>query len=361
MTAIPLKAGLYYEDSGSPTGSADYATLILIHGTIFHGAIFRRMFSYAAAYNLRLVFVTLRDYPGSTPFSTAELDVLHGTDETAQATFVQNRGLEITAFLLWYIQNHSIPPMCIADHVSQRSVGGLSVLAWSSGNMLPLSMLAHLDNLSDEDQNLFNVYIRTLVLFDAPFQVFGIAYPSLEELYNPLRDHSIPAEKKAEKFADWVSGYFAHSTQILSSLSSLSLLTREELFSGLAQTPLSDPPPEHLPTIARMSSAEIEGTADYAGAPRSHVHLVEIAPTVFATNLRAALGDATRWPHLRTVIVWCDQSLNEVAFAAWELAGMLKRWSDVRRKVEIKRMVGANHFPHWDQPEVTVKFLADII
>ena len=30
---------LYYEDSGAPAGSTDYVTLVLIHGTCFHGGM----------------------------------------------------------------------------------------------------------------------------------------------------------------------------------------------------------------------------------------------------------------------------------------------------------------------------------
>lgn len=31
---------LYYEDSGEPAGSADYVTLVLIHGMCFHSGTF---------------------------------------------------------------------------------------------------------------------------------------------------------------------------------------------------------------------------------------------------------------------------------------------------------------------------------
>lgn len=31
---------LYYEDSGAPSGSPNYTTLVLVHGTCFHSGTF---------------------------------------------------------------------------------------------------------------------------------------------------------------------------------------------------------------------------------------------------------------------------------------------------------------------------------
>ena len=42
MPTIPVNdegAVLYYEDSGAPEGSANYTTIIILHGFLFHGGM----------------------------------------------------------------------------------------------------------------------------------------------------------------------------------------------------------------------------------------------------------------------------------------------------------------------------------
>ena len=67
------------------------------------------MITFADRHNLRIVRVNLRDYPGSTPYSPAELEVIHNGSYNEQVAFVKARGLELGAFLAWLIRTTDIP------------------------------------------------------------------------------------------------------------------------------------------------------------------------------------------------------------------------------------------------------------
>ncbi|KAI0713888.1 hypothetical protein C8Q76DRAFT_732741 [Earliella scabrosa] len=62
MSTSPLGTIL---DSGAPTGSTDYTTLVLVHGLMWHGANFEKLLPYAKQNNARIIAVNRRDYPGS--------------------------------------------------------------------------------------------------------------------------------------------------------------------------------------------------------------------------------------------------------------------------------------------------------
>lgn len=184
---------LYYEDSGAPPGSETYTTLVLVHGLIFHGGVFKPMFQYAAENNMRLVAINLRDYPGSTPFSPSELDALR-SDKAGQATFISDRGMELSRFLEWFILGHDLPPKALS-HKSEAA-GGLSILGWSLGSCSVMSMLASAHALPEASRKLLDMHLRSFIVYDPPLYTFGIS-DVYEDVYNTARDKSIPPEDAA--------------------------------------------------------------------------------------------------------------------------------------------------------------------
>lgn len=121
------------------------------------------MFKYAADHNLRLVTVNNRDYYGSTPFSTSDLEALRSTDLDSQRAVVHARGLEIAAFLLWLIRKENIPRRPL-DGQGKRS-GGIALLGWSWGNTMTMSFLAQASRLPEEDCSLLNGYMRSFIMY----------------------------------------------------------------------------------------------------------------------------------------------------------------------------------------------------
>lgn len=120
------------------------------------------MFPLAASRNVRLVALNLRDYPGSTPYTAAELEVLCGSDSNKQEAAVRAQGLEIAAFLKHLIVSEALPP--VAETGGQKT-GGVALLSWSLGNIWPLSMLGNWNHVHPETQSLLQRSLRTLMLF----------------------------------------------------------------------------------------------------------------------------------------------------------------------------------------------------
>ncbi|KAJ8092409.1 hypothetical protein PM082_023864 [Marasmius tenuissimus] len=82
-----------FTDTGAPLNSTEYATMVIVHGLGFPGAGFEPLQSQALSSHLRVIALNRRDYPGSTPFSVAELEPLHGGDGSRVQEFHTNLGL----------------------------------------------------------------------------------------------------------------------------------------------------------------------------------------------------------------------------------------------------------------------------
>lgn len=120
---------------------------------------------------MRLVSINLRDYPGSTPYSPDEIAELRSTESKNQASFMRSRGIELAMFLAWYIRKEKIPPRTDppADNPTTeakeiRSHGGLTVLGWSSGNCMSISLFAHSDTITPDTKIFLDKYIRSCIL-----------------------------------------------------------------------------------------------------------------------------------------------------------------------------------------------------
>ncbi|KAH9924415.1 uncharacterized protein B0H18DRAFT_1211859 [Fomitopsis serialis] len=276
----------YYEDTGAPHQSSDYTTLILVHGAGFQGAVFEPLFAHAAARNMRLVAVNMRDYYGSTPYSASELADLGSTDVERQAKAIRARGLEILTFLLWFIRKESIPPLLPATEAEDWAMEGYHYWA---------------DELAPNDVEFLAGYMRALVLYDPAPRAFGAPMSSLQDSYNPLNDSSLSPEQMKRVFPSWVSGYYTHSKAMLDALPSLS---RDALVAGFSQDPVVDSPIQHTPTILRMSDGELARVVNEDAVAHSHILYEHVDGKVYSDNVRKALCHTSIWPGLRVVLVW---------------------------------------------------------
>ena len=173
---------LSYIDSGAPSG--DYITLFAIHGTAFTysgsfvpvlfrsprhilieiAEVFQKIMVLAAASGVRIVALSRRDYPGSTPLSNKEKAVLNsGTDEE-KAEFLKMRGLEVSTFIKCFDRENPISPI-------KGATGGFAILGWSLGNSFALAAVANLDSLSEDLQTWWGDHLRALILYGAVFSV----------------------------------------------------------------------------------------------------------------------------------------------------------------------------------------------
>ncbi|KZT18636.1 hypothetical protein NEOLEDRAFT_1173481 [Neolentinus lepideus HHB14362 ss-1] len=341
----------YYEDSGAPSDEV-YTTLVVIHGSSYHSAIFTKLLPLAAQHNLRLVLLNRRDYPGSTPVFPEEVDKIRSTDLNVNAAILRELGLQIGSFLAWYVYAASIPSVEIGEDGSSK--GGLAVLAWSSGNTLVSAAIANLSRLEEEKKVRLRGYLRAYVIYDCPSYIFGL--PLQSGLYNPFRDPSLDAKAKAEFFSVWVTMYYQHPDPDSGSI------------SGLSTRGIENPPPEKIATYHRFGPDELETlSCPEALLPeRCDGNVRYMSSVVWEENITKIFSDAPKaeeFPILKIKLIWCRESQPDIPWAAWQLKSRVDElWKQGKghRQLEVYSMAG-NHFAHWDQPEETIQVWSTII
>ncbi|KAA1467614.1 hypothetical protein DENSPDRAFT_901581 [Dentipellis sp. KUC8613] len=331
-----LGTQLYYEDSGELPGP--YTTVVFVHGTAFNGAIFRRMFQYAAEHKLRLVTINRREYPGSTPLSEDELRAAAGTDIEAGRDFFLRRSIEIARFLAWFIQTERIPPICSKD--GQRETGGFILLGWSSGWVYVAPLIADAATLPADLVQALEPYFRGLCAFDVPRLLLGMpVFNDADMAIRPYTDALGTIEEYCATFQAMASGHYLHP----------------DVFAwhadGLTEVPKM--PLEDVRAIAEaMTVGEKASTLNaferldqwLFGAPSEF--FLDTTHKVFGKNELTVA-----------------QSLWECIMGAWYIQDLHKareEKGEVGRELLTMFMPERNHFPHWEEPELTCKAVAEL-
>ncbi|PIL34407.1 hypothetical protein GSI_03182 [Ganoderma sinense ZZ0214-1] len=365
-----------YQDSGPPAGSADYTTLVLVHGFAWHSGIFAKLIPLAAGQNTRIVLVNRRDYPGATPFSPEDHAVLQAamTSDAATAhaqlvSFMQDRAREVVDLLARFVQANKIP---LAQHEEKK--GGIVIGGWSFGTAWMSSLLAYRPSVptGDIDGGVeLSKYVRRVIFYDSPYHVLGFAPPPAPHDYNPLFDPAIPPADQTRVFANWVSGYFAHrtNTPALAAASAASSVSDADKLAAAAtfevRAHLTAPPPTlSILTPDEVAAALFPAPGDPGGSD-SLLVAGGIPCGVFVTLREAALAIPTdeAWCAIEVRHVWCDRSVWETTWTTWNLRWRIaeaRKKGEKLREVTSVRLEGANHFVHWDEPErALAAFLTD--
>ena len=193
----------------------------------------------------------------------------------------------------------------------------------------------------------------------------GVSIPSIaltperpKGLYWPAFDQTISDEERARRFGPWVSSYY---TQIDDN----STLTLEKLG---ARSPVQDLPEEvfqslnidrwkKVPSLDRFDPDELAALSSPESTARYFVTLGKLDLSVHEDTLRSALGlgvpstpnpvESTDivWPKCKLLLVWCDMTLVDCALASASVVQILRNeGAGVKRKVEVERLSGSNHF-----------------
>ncbi|EKM51920.1 uncharacterized protein PHACADRAFT_212537 [Phanerochaete carnosa HHB-10118-sp] len=332
---------LAYFDSGvpsyaSPSGSR-YTTIFAIHGMTFCSPVFEKMASVSGPAGVRWVSIQRRDYPGSTPFSKAELNVLKsGTDEE-KAQHVRDRGVEIATFIDKFVQQNGLPP---PDE--KGNGGGFAVMGWSLGALYALATAANVDALGDAERARFAQYMRSLILLDAAYGAIGLLPPP--KMWNPFLDESIPPRRRAPMFNYWVTAYFDHGD-----LNNRDFNTLEYVV----------PSPTRIPSIHNLS-AEQRAAIIYNDCVRtSDGPLTFCVPQLRESYEKAIFDKKTReiLPNMKVWALFGDRT------STFSLPTMFTMEEDDKAygggNVRFRFIKGANHVMHWDEPELTLEALLD--
>ncbi|KZV75124.1 hypothetical protein PENSPDRAFT_600428 [Peniophora sp. CONT] len=355
MPVATIDDGLqfFYEDSGAGQGS--YLTIVFVHGSAFTAGIFNQMMPFAAEHNVRLVALNRRDYPETTPYSSEELAALSSTDNVVRERVLRETGLQFGAFLAWFIGTHSTPP--IKESLNGQHEGGIAFVAWSLGHTSAAPLIARPDLLPEDQRSLLDTHLRAYCTLDAPGASFGLPPPTT---YHPLTEDEVPVPDRLSRFEQWVSAYYTHSPEAMS--------THDVTLLDLS--PMAYPTPEdnadRAPTLFAMDPEAKAAISWPAPLATSELYLFTMpSEIVFEHTRRAILDESTAktLPRCKFVLIWSGRGSWASVAGAWgveRLRNDYDKQGGTARPFEVIELPWANHFPHWDDPEQTVKFLASV-
>ncbi|KAJ7431521.1 Alpha/Beta hydrolase protein [Mycena galericulata] len=208
---------LFYTDSGPPD-SADYTTMIVLHGTAFNGDSMVPLHEHAHANNFRIVIWNRRDYRGSTKYTDEELEDL----KAGRKIFQDRLMLQIASFFEHLIKHENTPKL---SH--DRKAGGFILMGWSFGNATTLALLSDPAVIPASLYDIIEPYLMSVVLYDPPYTALGYTLPGQETVYNPWTDPDYPTpEQVYDNFQHWVSSYYTHPDIASGKLSGMSFEKR---------------------------------------------------------------------------------------------------------------------------------------
>ena len=165
------------------------------------------------------------------------------------------------------------------------------------------------------------------------------------QLYNPLRDTSIPEDERGTRFCHWISCYFT-AIDDLEEVTESKLVAREALHEakGSTQTHFNV-----KPSLDRMTDNEYKSVVDPTVFNRSYVSLRSLAQgDTYGENLRKALFDTDGiWPDIDVLFLWCNMSVSDCIFGAKHVLDLSKKAEGnghIARPVKLVKIPNANHF-----------------
>ncbi|THH31895.1 hypothetical protein EUX98_g2265 [Antrodiella citrinella] len=324
------------------------------------------MVPFASASNVRLVLLDGRDNGQSSLYSDAELKCIRSTDRTIQEEFIRSGVLEFATFLQWYIQHEDIPPVQVHHSSGERS-GGINLVAWSAGNTLFIPFFAMADSIPEKVRDMIEPYLRSYIVFDVPFYAIGMPAPPSDKVYCPLRDPALSESERVVAFPAWLSGYYGkHAPVVRDALTATSLdtfPTPSEFWDGLQKHCDEHP----SPTISRIPKYTLEKISSPEALVRSSLPvLLGFHPEIFAecTERMVFQEQNIYFPNVKIQVVGCMQSQGDHLLSAYTIKEMLLRRQAkgiAGRSIRVVPFDGANHLPHWDAPEPTVKFFVSVM
>jgi pimeloyl-ACP methyl ester carboxylesterase len=343
LLKLPDGIEIFYNDSGPVPGSEDYTTLVTLHGSGFNGEGFQPMINCAHSKNFRVINWNRRHYRGTTPYSEEELDDL----KKGCKAFFDKHAAQIAWFLAHLVQVEQVP-----KPDPEAKTGGIVVMGWSFGNATSLTILSDPNAIEKSVYETIEPYLRSVFLYDPPFIALGIQEPD-HPVYHPWHDteHGTP-EEGAKAFERWVSSYYTHPGIYLPEYKSSGLnygkCTDHYTISGWSDE-------QRLAWFDGNATALTEIPA-FHGEPRNtlrrQTHQViydEAQVSTFFPNVTLIhnVGENTVWHCMHSYQV--TKKRYEEALARGEKP----------RKTTFIFTKGANHFMHYECPEVLLQQVAD--
>jgi len=274
--------------------------------------------------------------------------VVNGKDDDAHRKFMRDRGLEVAHFLIWAIKEKGIP-RASAD----GKTGGIALLGWSAGNFSTLAFLRNLETFPKEIMDTLAQYVRTLFLYEVAFA--GLGYPPPPGAYHPFHDPTLDSRQRGVIFGTWVSAYYAHPYY----LDDFPDKENRRMYSLQVQVPKSGAAPR-MASNETFAPDEILEMIDLEPSDRSEQAWWNvIKPELLYEQLCGGIivQDKAKLllPNLKLFHIYGTQSIWSILWAAWEFEKDQDKWKaegKTIRPLTIVPVEDANHFMHWDEPEL---------
>ncbi|KAJ7867001.1 hypothetical protein B0H14DRAFT_2504229 [Mycena olivaceomarginata] len=334
MPSLALNSGVVfaYTDSGAVPGSADYTTVVIIHGHTFHNGTFQRLNPLAQPNSLRIISVNRREYPGSSPYSAEDLTVFAEGSDAERACLLEQQGRDLAMFLDGLIAELSIPKS-----------GGIALVGWSLGALFVLALIACIETLPTATQERLSSFVKNVIMLQCPSLAFGV--PSPPGRLIPYTDPDVAPEDRGPAFAKWVSSYFIHGDLSTHDIDHLTYNNTD---------------PGKPPTIETLKPEELFAMTDFAPAER-YDNIVALPPfadavskqtnkALFDSTIRGAWSGARFWSLYGSAEPWI------VIHGSWFLEDQ-SRAMDPKFEIICKGIEGRNHFLVWEDPEKAINEL----
>jgi pimeloyl-ACP methyl ester carboxylesterase len=337
---------LAYLDSGAPADASSYTTIFAVHGMIFTNLIFQKVLNVARSNGVRFVAIQRRPFPGSTPFTAEELNVVltGGSSEADRDAQIAARGHEIASFVDAFIQKFKLPPLS-----DDGKIGGVALLGWSVGGAFPVAAVASSGTLPTDVQARLSSYVRSLIVYESAPLVLGLPTPT--QNWAPLIDTTMPENLRLPAFGQWCTGYFDHGDITLSSAHD---------HDGLSWILSS---PERVPTFYNIPVDQLNTITTYGNDASTDLPFLFF----FSNQLNAVYSKAfndkditAKFPHMKKSFLCGDKT------GAFGVAGLWAVQDDQKENgtdpsVKFKLIPGANHFLIWDDPEKAFEAFMDLV
>lgn len=291
---------------------------------------FKRLLPLAASRSLRIICPNRRDYPGTTPFSPAELKILSSGTEEERTKFMEQMGLDFASFVYALIKQCDLPK-------------DITISGWSLGNIVLTSLISNVNIFSDDIRETLLSSIKGVLMWDPPMSVFGMPLPP--DGYSPLLDMSLSYEDRVTTFGTWVASYFKHGD----------LSTRD-----IGQLNFRDPDRSKKPSTENMGE-ELSSVVDFTVASRSEIFFsaAREALEVNARQADKAIFDLTireAWCNLNRpfTILYCNAGIWSIIYPTWALQDKVESARTAKPLLHFEVFEGVNHFVMWDEPETAL-------
>lgn len=124
------------------------------------------MLPHASAYGLRIFTMNMRDYRDSSPYTDEELAAMSSPDVEVQASSVRNIGQDIANFVTYVCKTKGVPRL---SQSGERKAEGVVLMTWSRSNIGMLSILGDPKTLEGETKDVFQGYVRKVILYGTHF------------------------------------------------------------------------------------------------------------------------------------------------------------------------------------------------